>query len=62
MTINSVSIPAAIRMAFATISNNIYICKTTDAKQMFWLGSLKKLVSATYIYDKDGGLTTQSAI
>lgn len=50
MTINSVSIPAAIMMAFATINNNIYICKTTDAKQMVWLGPLKKTVSLPHIF------------
>lgn len=50
MTINSVSIPAAIMMAFATINNNIYICKTTDAKQMVWLGPLKKTVPLPHIF------------
>lgn len=61
ITINSVPIPAAIMIAFATINNNIYICKTTDAKQMVWLGPLKNL-TLPHIYDKDRGLTTQSAI
>lgn len=40
-------------IAFATTNNNIYIFKATDATQMVWLGPLKKLLSITYIYDKD---------
>lgn len=62
VTTNSVSIPAVVMIAFATTNNHIYIFKATDATQMVWLGPLKKLVSATYIYDKDTELTTQSAI